>query len=329
MRSLITPHLMTLSLLAAASTFGFAVSPAAAHATLEVKEAAIGGSYKATIRIGHGCDGSATKRLEVGIPAGVIAVKPMPKPGWTLTTTKGDYGRTYDFYHSSKLSSGVVKVVWEGGLLSDDNYDEFVFNTYLTDSLTAGSTIYFPVVQTCEKGEHRWTDLPAAGQDAHALKSPAPGLRLAQARTSTPAAAPTQTVTLKDLVIEAPWSRATPGGAKVAGGYLKITNKGATADRIIGGTLALAKRVEVHSMEMVDGIMKMRQLTQGLEIKPGETVELKPGGNHLMFMELSGGLVEGQRVRATLQFEKSGSVEVDFTIAPIGAAAPKGGHSHH
>src|SRR5687767_10248181 len=86
------------------------------------------------------------------------------------------------------------------------------------------------------------------------------------------------------LTIEAPWSRATPGGARVAGGFMKITNHGKESDRLIGGRLPNAGRFEIHESTEVGGVMRMRPLTQGLEIKPGETVELKPGGHHLMFM---------------------------------------------
>jgi copper(I)-binding protein len=134
------------------------------------------------------------------------------------------------------------------------------------------------------------------------------------------------------LVIEAPWARATPGGARVGGGYLKITNTGAEPDRLIGGSLPIAAAVEVHEMSMSDGVMKMRKLEKGLEIKPGQTVELKPGRYHIMFTGLREGLKQGQPVKGTLQFEKAGSVEVEYRVAPIGAqsgnASKKQQHSH-
>ena len=141
-----------------------------------------------------------------------------------------------------------------------------------------------------------------------------------------------KTYTVGQLVIEAPWTRATPGGAQVAGGYLKITNKGSEADRLIGGTLPPASAVEVHEMAMTDGIMKMRRLEKGLEIKPGQTVELKPGSYHLMLTGLREGLKEGPPIKGTLVFEKAGSVEVEFRVAPIGArsgSGASGGHTHH
>jgi len=121
------------------------------------------------------------------------------------------------------------------------------------------------------------------------------------------------------IVIEAPWTRATPGGAQVGGAYLKVTNTGAEADRLIGGSLPTAAAVEVHEMSMADGVMKMRKLEQGLEIKPGQTVELKPGGFHIMFMGLREGLKQGPPIKGILVFEKAGSIEVEYSVAPIGA----------
>lgn len=301
-------------------------SAAFAHATLETREAAVGGAYKGVIKIGHGCKGTPTTKLTVTIPEGVIAAKPMPKPGWTLATVKGAYGQSYKYYGDTRVSEGVKEISWSGGELSDDNYDEFVISMYLTDSLQPGTTLYFPVVQTCTQGENRWVQIPAAGQDAHALASPAAGLKLLPAKVAGQAAG--KTITFKDFVIEAPATRATPGGARNAGGYVRVTNKGTTSDRIIGGTFARAERVEVHDMSMVDGVMKMRKLDNGVEIKPGETVEFKPGGFHLMFLGLNDGLKEGQTVKGTLQFEKAGSVDVDFVVGPLGGGS-SGGHSHH
>jgi copper(I)-binding protein len=126
------------------------------------------------------------------------------------------------------------------------------------------------------------------------------------------------------LVIEAPWARATPAGAKVAGGYLKITNNGQQPDRLVGGSLPVASGVEIHEMSMTDGVMRMRKLAQGLEIKPGQSIELKPGGYHVMFTGLSEGLKDKQAIKGTLVFEKAGSVEVEYQVGPIGAQSPGG-----
>jgi hypothetical protein len=146
-----------------------------------------------------------------------------------------------------------------------------------------------------------------------------PPIRLVQAQP-----APAAVYRLGALVIEAPWARATPGGAKVAGGFMRITNSGTAPDRLVGGAFSAAARVEVHEMAVADGVMKMRELAAGLEIRPGETVELKPGGYHVMFMDLARQLKAGESVAGTLVFEKAGRIDVVFTVAPIGARGPRG-----
>ena len=128
-----------------------------------------------------------------------------------------------------------------------------------------------------------------------------------------------------------PWARATPKGAAVAGGYLKITNKGTEADRLIGGSAAFAGRVEIHEMSEEGGVMKMRHLPKGIEIKPGETVELKPGAVHVMFMDLKVPLVKDQKPRpkGTLVFEKAGTVEVEYAVEAVGGSPGEHDHGAH
>jgi hypothetical protein len=121
-----------------------------------------------------------------------------------------------------------------------------------------------------------------------------------------------------------PWARATPKGAPVAAGYVTIKNNGATADRLVGGSSDAAAKVEVHEMSMDNGVMKMRPITGGLEIKPGATVELKPQGLHLMLIKPKNTLKQGDHVKVTLQFEKAGNVELDFDVTGMGG--PAAGH---
>jgi uncharacterized protein YcnI len=102
----------------------------------------------------------------------------MPKPGWTLATTTGKYDKTYTFFHNAKLSEGVTEIVWSGGKLPDAWYDEFVFQGFVAGDLEPGGPLYFPVVQECEKGVHRWIEIPAAGKSAADYPEPAPLLRL-------------------------------------------------------------------------------------------------------------------------------------------------------
>jgi len=162
---------------AVALALALAVAPAFAHVSLETKQATVGSSYKAVFTVPHGCAGSATTKIRVQIPEGVIGVKPMPKAGWTLETIKGKYAAEYD-YHGSKMSEGVKEVAWSGGKLADDNYDEFVVTTYLTGGLKPNSMLYFPVVQECEQGVSRWIDIPKEGSEGHDSKTPAPGVKL-------------------------------------------------------------------------------------------------------------------------------------------------------
>ncbi len=150
-----------------------------AHVTLEGRQAAVGTFYKAVFAVPHGCAGSATIRIRVQIPDGVIAVKPMVKPGWNVEVVKGKYAAPYDF-HGTKLTEGVKEVVWSGGKLPDDYYDEFVISTYLAPALKPDTVLYFPTVQECEQGVSRWIDIPAEGhaEHMHDDKSPAPGVKL-------------------------------------------------------------------------------------------------------------------------------------------------------
>ena len=129
------------------------------------------------------------------------------------------------------------------------------------------------------------------------------------------------------LHIGHPWSRATPKGATIGAGYLKITNNGTTPDRLIGGSSDAAKSFELHVMSMENGVMKMRPVEGGIEIKPGETVEFKPESYHVMFVGLKEPLVQGHRVKATLDFEKAGKVAVEFVVESIGARQGNDDHA--
>lgn len=131
------------------------------------------------------------------------------------------------------------------------------------------------------------------------------------------------------LTLKHPWTRATPKGAEMGGGFVAIINAGSEADRLIGGSFALAGRTEVHEMKMEGDVMKMRKLDAGLDIPAGSTVELKPGSYHLMFMELKAPLEAGAKVKGSLVFEKAGEVPVEFAVEAIDATAKGhkvGGH---
>jgi copper(I)-binding protein len=130
------------------------------------------------------------------------------------------------------------------------------------------------------------------------------------------------------IEIKHPWSRATPKGSEVAGGFMKLINTGTESDRLIGGSTTLAGKFEIHESAMEGGVMKMRPQTKGIEIKPGQTVELKPGSYHLMFIGLKAPFEKGKRVKGTLQFEKAGTVEVEYAIEAAGGM-PAMNHDEH
>ncbi len=154
-------------------------SAASAHILLEGKQAAVGADYKAVFVVPHGCAGSATIKLRVQIPEGVIVSQALPKAGWDLETTNGKYAGEYD-YRGAKASEGIKEVAWSGGKVLDKTREEFVIETFLTNGLKPDTTLYFPVVQECEQGISRWIEISRDGAThSHEGKWPAPGVKLA------------------------------------------------------------------------------------------------------------------------------------------------------
>jgi len=124
------------------------------------------------------------------------------------------------------------------------------------------------------------------------------------------------------IEVDHPWMRAMPKGADSTAGYFRISNSGPAADRLTGGSTTAASRIEFHEMTMTGGVMKMRPLPAGLEIKPGETIELKPSSFHAMFFGLKQPVKQGDHVKGTLMFEKAGALEVEYSVESIGAQQP-------
>ena len=129
--------------------------------------------------------------------------------------------------------------------------------------------------------------------------------------------------TLGPIEIHSPWARATPHSAPTAGGYLTITNKGSTPDRLVAIESTVAAKAQVHEMKMDGSVMRMREIEGGLALPPGQTVELKPGAEHVMFLQLKAPFVKGTSVPATLVFEKAGRIDVEFAVGAIGATGPQ------
>jgi len=155
-----------------------AAASASAHVVLEPDTGTAGSAHRAALIVPHGCEGKPTRSVRVRIPPGFHGVKPMAKPGWKLEKITGHLDRPY-VSHGVELTEGIVEIVWSGGSLPDDEFDEFVIRGRLADDLEAGSTLHFLVVQACEGGlAERWIEIPEEGQSAPDLEKPAPGLRL-------------------------------------------------------------------------------------------------------------------------------------------------------
>jgi periplasmic copper chaperone A len=303
----------------------FAGSAANAHVSLEKSEAKVGTGYKAVFKVPHGCEGASTTEIQIDIPEGVIAVKPMPKPGWTISLDRDSYARSYGFYHGTQLAEGVRRVTWRGGPLPDAHFDEFIVSGFIARELEPGTVLVFPVTQRCDKGELAWKEVPAPGQNPHDLDFPAPQLKLIAAADNH-AGHGTHAIRAGGLAIEVPWTRAAAKGAAATAGYLKITNKGAKAEKLLEASTEAAERVELHETTVGDdGVAKMRAVTGSVTIAPGETIAFEPLGRHLMLSGLKGAITAGETISIRLTFESAGGVEVPFDVKPVGVK----GHQDH
>jgi copper(I)-binding protein len=144
-------------------------------------------------------------------------------------------------------------------------------------------------------------------------------LALALATVAAPALA--QEFKAGDITVDKAWSRATPKGADTGAGYLTIHNNGAAPDRLTGGSADFGA-FELHEMKMDNGVMKMRELKDGLNIPAHAVIRLAPGGYHIMFTHLTKPLTKGEKMSATLNFEHAGAVAVDFPVEAVGAGSP-------
>lgn len=310
---------------------------ALAHASFANQPVKLGGYVAAALQVPHGCDGKATTEVQVKLPEGFIAAKPQPKAGWELEVVEGDYQKAYD-NHGDKVTSGPVEIRWKNGNLPDGFYDTFVVYGKVADASPAG--LAFPTVQLCgADGKVAWDEIAAEGVDPHSLKSPAPVLKIAAAEPANEHAGhggshnahaghgdhgavanpgTFEPANVGDLELTAGFTRAMLPGQPVGGGFVTIANKGHHDDVLISVESPVSGRVELHEMAMENNVMKMRPLKGGIPVPAGQTVELKPGGLHLMFMEVKEPFVEGASVPVTFTFKNAGSVEVTLPVAPAG-----------
>lgn len=136
-----------------------------------------------------------------------------------------------------------------------------------------------------------------------------------------------QDAKLGDLVVMAPWARATVGQVKTGAAYLTVVNHGAAADRLLAVSTPVAAQAALHGHAMEDGVMKMRPV-EAIDLGPMQSTALQPGGHHVMLMGLESPLVEGATFPLTLTFETAGSVEVEVTVQSIAAMGPGEGEGH-
>jgi periplasmic copper chaperone A len=161
--------LKTLTAVALACSLGSAF----AHIVLDEPVAQAGASYKAALRVSHGCAGSPTKAIRVLLPAGFRGAKPQPKAGWSLSTRSEKLAQPYSS-HGKEITEDVVEISWAAtsreNWLSDAFFDEFVLRGTLPER---PGVLWFKVLQTCEGGSNDWSEIPAAGVSTQGMKSPA------------------------------------------------------------------------------------------------------------------------------------------------------------
>jgi copper(I)-binding protein len=132
-----------------------------------------------------------------------------------------------------------------------------------------------------------------------------------------------------DIVVTAPWARATPGPIKIGAAYMSLTNRGTAPDRLIGASSPVAERVELHTNMSQNGMMKMRPV-DSVALPPGRTVQLEPSALHLMLVNLSAPLEEGSHFPLRVTFERAGVLDLQVTVGAVGASeSPDAGHSDH
>ncbi|KPF41764.1 copper chaperone PCu(A)C [Rhizobium sp. AAP43] len=329
---------------------------ALAHASFANQPVKIGSYVAATLQVPHGCDGKATNEVQIKLPEGFISAKPMVKPGWEIEIITGDYQKSYDNHGKAITSGPVEIRFKNGELPDDfydtfvvygkvaagDPATGLAFPTVQlcgANAKVAWTEIAAPgqdphalkgpapvlAVEVGQGNEH-------AGHAAHAADSSqgqvstadaaggAHGAHAAHAGHDAQMADANpggfEPVTLGNLELTAGFTKAMLPGQPVGGGFITVTNKGDADDRLVSATSEQAGEVQLHEMSMQGDVMKMRQLKDGITIPAGQTVELAPGGMHMMFYKVVKPFRQGDSVPVTLTFEKAGQVEV---MLPVGA----------
>ncbi|RSZ32779.1 copper chaperone PCu(A)C [Variovorax sp. 553] len=289
---------------AAACAMLAGMGAAVAHVTLRPGGVTVGSDYDAAFRVGHACEGAkATTGLAVRLPKGFILSDAQARKGWKLDVQKAGDGEVR--WTAEKPENA----------LPGSERAEFVLRGKVP--ATPG-TLWFKVLQTCDTGVADWAEVPASGNSTAGLKSPAAKLNVVAQGVAT--------VDVRDG-----WVRQSVPGQSGTGAFMKLTSP--TGAKLVSISTPAAGVAEVHEMKMEGDTMKMRELAGGLDLPAGQTVELKPGGYHVMMMDLKGALAKGATVPMTLKFEdaKGAKTSLDVTLpvgTPEGADAAGAAHQH-
>jgi copper(I)-binding protein len=277
-----------------------------AHVTLPPGGATAGNDYEAAFRVGHACkDTQSTTGIRVRLPAGFSFTDAQARKGWKLDVRKPAPG----------AEGGEVQWTAEApqAALPGSERAEFVLRGKLP--ATPGP-IWFKVLQTCDSGAADWAQVPASGSSTEGLASPAARLDVLAPGVAA--------VDVRDA-----WVRASVPGQSGTGAFMKLSAPSGT--RLVGASTPAAGVAEVHEMKLDGDVMRMRAVP-ALELPARQTVELKPGGYHLMLTDLKQPLANGATVPLTLQFEdakgRKSTLELQLPVRAGAAAAAGGGHKH-
>jgi copper(I)-binding protein/uncharacterized protein YcnI len=319
---------VSLVLAAATAVMAGAITPAAAHVSIAgLDEVASGSTVELRFRVPHGCDGAPTDRVEVAFPEGIVAVQPAWLPGWTIATESVP-AEPYSI-HGVQHSQRVGTVTWSEGSLPDGLYLDF---TVTATILAEPGVVAFPVVQHCSDASIAWIGVPQADDPAAAVEDPAPTVTVVAGDASSSDhdhehASPDAggAASSGDLEISGAWVREAMIPGRPTAGYLTIHNGSDTDDAIVGATSPAAGVIELHETTTADdGTMGMGPVPEIPVPAHGEAA-LEPGGYHLMILEPTAPLTDGDSVELTLTFAAAEPVTMSV---PVKAAAPMVGMDH-
>jgi copper(I)-binding protein len=286
---------------AAACALLAGTAAAFAHVTLPRGGVTVGSDYNAAFRVGHACEGAKTTTgLAVRLPKGFLLSDAQARKGWKLDVQK---------------NAGDGEVRWTAespqAALPASERAEFVLRGKVPG--TPGP-LWFKVLQTCDVGSIDWAEVPASGSSTAGLKSPAARLDVVAQGVAT--------VDVRDG-----WVRQSVPGQSGTGAFMKLTAP--TGARLVGITTPAAGVAEVHEMKMEGDVMRMRAVA-GIELPAGRAVELKPGGYHLMLMDLKAPLKPDTQVPVTLSFrDAKGATRTLEVSVPVAVRGPAGGGHKH